>query len=180
MDLLLMYRNLSGFLQAHVQNQGELSSGGFAMMKAVRKEILKLIAMWISKSETPRQQIMADFIPPLMQAVLEDYQTSHPKAREDEVLNCMAVVVSALREHITPVVLDIFASVFNPTLDMISDVCILLNLQTLTDCRVLNRSQTTVLVSTSCCIQSSLGAFLVSVDSTLQASDPTHSHWGIE
>ena len=40
---------------------------------------------------------MANFIPPLLDAVLGDYQSSIPDARDPEVLSTMSVIVSKLK-----------------------------------------------------------------------------------
>jgi exportin-1 len=42
-------------------------------MRVVKKETLKLISGWVSRSEDPTL-IMESFLPPLLEAVLLDYQ----------------------------------------------------------------------------------------------------------
>ena len=64
---------------------------------------------------------MENFIPPLLDAVLLDYQrTAIPDAREPEVLSTMATIVNKLGSHITSEVPKIFDAVFECTLDMIN------------------------------------------------------------
>lgn len=64
---------------------------------------------------------MENFIPPLLDAVLLDYQrTAIPGAREPEVLSTMAAIVNKLEGHITSEVPKIFDAVFECTLDMIN------------------------------------------------------------
>ncbi len=65
-------------------------------MRAVKKEVLKLIATWVPSSKDP-QQVMANLIPPLLEAVLGDYQNSIPAARDPEVLSTMTAVVNSLK-----------------------------------------------------------------------------------
>lgn len=66
-------------------------------------------------------QVLDNFIPPLLDAVLLDYQkTNIPCAREPEVLSAMATIVNKLEGHITSEVPKIFDAVFKCTLDMIN------------------------------------------------------------
>jgi len=89
-------------------------------MRVVKKETLKLISDWVSRSNDP-QMVLENFIPPLLDAVLLDYQrTSVPAAREPEVLSTMATIVNKLGNHITPEVPKIFDAVFECTLQMIN------------------------------------------------------------
>ena len=70
-------------------------------MRVVKKETLKLIADWISWS-SDHAMVLENFIPPLLDAVLLDYQrTAIPSAREPEVLSAMAMIVNKLESHIT-------------------------------------------------------------------------------
>lgn len=66
-------------------------------------------------------QVLDNFIPPLLDAVLLDYQrTSIAEAREPEVLSTMATIVNKLGAHITRQVPKIFDAVFECTLNMIN------------------------------------------------------------
>lgn len=70
-------------------------------MRVVKKETLKLISDWISRSND-HVMVLRDFIPPLLDAVLLDYQrTAVASAREPEVLSAMATIVNKLESHIT-------------------------------------------------------------------------------
>lgn len=64
---------------------------------------------------------MENFIPPLLDAVLLDYQKTNVHcAREPEVLSAMATIVNKLEGHITSEVPKIFDAVFECTLEMIN------------------------------------------------------------
>lgn len=64
---------------------------------------------------------MENFIPPLLDAVLLDYQKTNVHcAREPEVLSAMAIIVNKLEGHITSEVPKIFDAVFECTLEMIN------------------------------------------------------------
>lgn len=92
-------------------------------MKIAKKEMLKLIGTWVARSNDP-MTVIQNFIPPLLEAVLFDYQTSPADARDAEVLATMATIVNTLQQYITPdIVLNIFSAVFESTIQMISQVC---------------------------------------------------------
>lgn len=70
-------------------------------MRVVKKETLKLISAWISRSND-HVMVLENFIPPFLDAVLLDYQrTAVPSAREPEVLSAIASIVNKLEMHIT-------------------------------------------------------------------------------
>nr|DBA27044.1 TPA: hypothetical protein GDO54_011225 [Pyxicephalus adspersus] len=66
------------------------------------------------------QQVGDNFVPPLLDAVLIDYQRNVPAAREPEVLSTMATIVNKLGGHITAEIPQIFDAVFECTLNMIN------------------------------------------------------------
>lgn len=66
-------------------------------------------------------QVLDNFIPHLLDAVLIDYQkTNVACAREPEVLSAMATIVNKLEGYITSEVPKIFDAVFECTLEMIN------------------------------------------------------------
>jgi len=67
-------------------------------------------------------QVAENFVPPLLDAVLIDYQRNVPAAREPEVLSTMAIIVNKLGGHITAEIPQIFDAVFECTLNMINKV----------------------------------------------------------
>lgn len=89
-------------------------------MRVVKKETLKLISCWVERSNDPNM-VLENFIPPLLDAVLLDYQRcSVASAREPEVLSTMACVVNKLKGTITGEVPKIFDALFECTLEMIN------------------------------------------------------------
>ncbi|KAK6636151.1 Exportin-1 [Polyplax serrata] len=122
LDVLNVYKVMSENISAAIALNGEsvtkqpLIQG----MRVVKKETLKLISDWISNSND-QVMVLQNFIPPLLDAVLLDYQrTSIPGAREPEVLSAMTSIVSKMQGHITSEVPKIFDAVFECTLDMIN------------------------------------------------------------
>lgn len=121
-------------------------------MRTVKRETLKLISGWVSRSNDPQMvssdvprsvcaraktmsrgwqqykalllslQVGENFVPPLLEAVLIDYQRNVPAAREPEVLSTMATIVNKLGAHITGEIPKIFDAVFECTLEMINKV----------------------------------------------------------
>lgn len=79
-------------------------------LRTVKKEILKLMETYIKKAED-LDAVNANFMPPLLDAILGDYNRNVPTARDAEVLNVMATItgrlgVSFLRDQ--RVVVDFF------------------------------------------------------------------------
>ena len=62
----------------------------------VKKETLKLIETWITKSEDVNL-VVENFLPPLLEAVLGDYARNIPQAREPEVLSLMTAIIKKLQ-----------------------------------------------------------------------------------
>lgn len=61
----------------------------------MKKEVLKLMETYIKKAED-LEAVNANFMPPLLDAILGDYNRNTPAARDAEVLNVMATIISRL------------------------------------------------------------------------------------
>ncbi|XP_059618860.1 exportin-1 [Phlebotomus argentipes] len=123
LDMLNVYKIMSENISQAIQLNGVNVTNQplIKEMNVVTKETLTLISEWITKSGDP-QLVMDNFIPPLLEAVLVDYQrTKVPMAREAKVLSTMASIVNKLQGRITQHVPKILDSVFECTLDMIKD-----------------------------------------------------------
>ncbi|XP_017879710.1 exportin-1 [Ceratina calcarata] len=122
LDMLNVYKVMSENISAAITLNGEsvMEQSLIKCMRVVKKETLKLISDWVSRT-TDRQMVLESFIPPLLDAVLLDYQkTNVPCAREPEVLSCIATIVNKLEGHITCEIPKIFDAVFECTLEMIN------------------------------------------------------------
>ena len=87
-------------------------------MKTVKKEILNLISLWVSKTNDIR--LVADnFVDPLLDAVLIDYRSNVPAAREPEVLSTMATIVTRLEGILTPKIAVLELRKCDPTVTVI-------------------------------------------------------------
>lgn len=122
LDMLNVYKIMSENISQAIAING-ITINNQPLIKAmhvVKKETLTLISEWIVRSNDA-QMVMESFIPPLLDAVLMDYQrTIVPAAREPTVLSTMAAIVNKLEGVITSEVPKIFDAVFECTLDMIN------------------------------------------------------------
>lgn len=122
LDMLNVYKVMSENISAAIALNGEAVTKQPLIkgMRVIKKETLKLISDWVYQS-SDHQMVLDNFIPPLLDAVLLDYQrTAIPEAREPEVLSTMATIVDKLGAYITPEVPKIFDAVFECTLEMIN------------------------------------------------------------
>lgn len=121
LDMLNVYKVMSSNISEAIAQHGELGAKQpvIKSMRIVKKESLNLIASWVSKS-TDCEMVVENFIPPLLDAVLLDYQKNIAEAREAEVLSAMATIVNKLEQSITKEVPKIFDAVFECTLAMIN------------------------------------------------------------
>lgn len=64
-------------------------------LRTIKKEILKLINTYVEKADD-LEMIQAQMVPPLLEAILPDYQKNVPDAREAEVLNVVTSLITKL------------------------------------------------------------------------------------
>jgi exportin-1 len=101
-------------------------------LRTIKKEILKLINTYVEKADD-LEMIQAQMVPPLLEAILPDYQKNVPDAREAEVLNVVTSLITKLHVSLLDCwdrltrqnmmesqVGNILDSVFECTLDMIN------------------------------------------------------------
>lgn len=122
LEMLNVYKVMSQNITAAIALNGEAVTRQplIRSMRSVKKETLKLLSTWISRFDDA-EMVMNNFIPPLLDAVLLDYQRcTVPAAREPEVLSTMATIVGRLQMYITPEIPKIFSAIFECTLDMIN------------------------------------------------------------
>ncbi|KAG4303446.1 hypothetical protein PCK1_000410 [Pneumocystis canis] len=121
MDLLGLYRAVSSIISDTLASQGNIATRTprIRSLRTVKKEILKLIEVYISKADD-LETVNNVLIPPLLEVVLGDYNRNFPDARDSEVLNMMATIISRLGGLIIEAIPIILQSVFECTLDMIN------------------------------------------------------------
>lgn len=64
-------------------------------LRTIKKEILKLIDIYVEKADD-LEMVNTSMVPPLLEAVLVDYNRNVPNAREAEVLNVMTTIIHKL------------------------------------------------------------------------------------
>jgi exportin-1 len=70
-------------------------------LRTIKREILKLIDTYVQKADD-LEMVNANMVPPLLEAVLVDYNRNVPNAREAEVLNAMTTVIQKLHVRHNP------------------------------------------------------------------------------
>ncbi|KAF9500336.1 hypothetical protein BDN71DRAFT_1440340 [Pleurotus eryngii] len=121
LDMLGLYKAVSGIISESVAKDGLIATKTpkVRQLRTVKKEILRFMETYIKKAED-LEAVNANFIPPLLDAILGDYNHNVPAARDAEVLNVMATITGRLGPLLTPQVPAILDAVFEPTLNMIN------------------------------------------------------------
>ena len=70
-------------------------------LRTIKKEILKLIDTYVQKADD-LEMVNTNIVPPLLDAVLVDYNRNVPDARDAEVLNVMSTIISKLHVRWPP------------------------------------------------------------------------------
>ncbi|CAL1704171.1 unnamed protein product [Somion occarium] len=115
LDMLGLYKAVSGIISESVVREGQIATKTpkVRQLRTIKKEVLKLMETFIRKAED-LETVNNNFMPPLLDAILGDYNRNVPAARDAEVLNVMATIITRLG---VPAILD---AVFEPTLNMIN------------------------------------------------------------
>lgn len=124
-DMLQVYKMYSGYVSMRISEGGAIvtRTAVIRSMRTVKKETLNLIRTFVSQSvDMDREVILNNFIPALLDPVLQDYSRNVPDARDAEVLLLFAEVISKLGVSLIEPghIQRIFESTFQATLDMIT------------------------------------------------------------
>ncbi|KAF8892569.1 CRM1 C terminal-domain-containing protein [Infundibulicybe gibba] len=114
LDMLGLYRAVSGIISETIVKEGLI-----ATKTPKVRQLRTLMETYIKKAED-LEAVNTNFMPPLLDAILGDYNRNVPTARDAEVLNVMATITSRLGPLLTPQVPAILDAVFEPTLNMIN------------------------------------------------------------
>lgn len=119
MDMLSLYRAVSGLISERIGAEGAGATKTLQVkaMRTVKKDILRLVEAFMADVPDPAA-VTENFLPPLFDAILGDYQRNVEQAREAEVLTLTAAIIGQL--DLTDMVRPILEAVFAPTLAMIS------------------------------------------------------------
>ena len=148
--MLNVYRCLSENISVAIAENGEIVTKQplIRAMRTVKTETLRLISTWVSKSNDAKL-VCDNFIPPLLDAVLGDYQRNVPNAREPEVLSTMATFVNKLEVCVDSLILITLLLIiknagFRGTIELLWTLCWF----------VFYQSTTTSKVYHNCCAKS--------------------------
>ncbi|WVR09450.1 hypothetical protein IAU60_006517 [Kwoniella sp. DSM 27419] len=121
LDMLGLYRTVSRIISDQVAEQGVIATKTpkVRSLRTIKKEILRLVETYVKKAED-LEGINTNLIPGLFDAILGDYNQNVPTARDAEVLNVTATIVSKLGSILNPQIAPILDAVFEPTLGMIN------------------------------------------------------------
>lgn len=121
-DMLSLYKAVSEMISNLVASEGVIATKTPKVrgLRTIKKEILKMIETYINQADN-LDEIVRDLSQPLFSAVLGDYKSNVPDARDAEVLNCMTALVSKVGHMIPSGVFLILQNVFECTLDMIKN-----------------------------------------------------------
>lgn len=118
-DMLNMYRASSSLISDAVATGGTISliSNGTKLtritgnvqtktpkvrgLRTIKKEILKLVDIYVQKADD-LQMVNESMVPPLLDAILIDYQRNVPDARDAEVLSVTTTIIHKLHVRWTP------------------------------------------------------------------------------
>lgn len=127
MEMLQVYKLYSGYVSSKIAQEGPEVTRTVVIrtMRSVKKETLKLILNFVQSctNHPDKMQFLTQFLPELIDPILEDYKRNVPAARDAEVLSLFAAIVTklgGLGQHFSGHFLRIFDSVFQCTLDMIT------------------------------------------------------------
>lgn len=121
MDMLSMYRAVSQMVSEGVAKDGPIAPKmpRIRGLRTVKKEILKLIDIFVQKADD-LEMVRTSIVPPLLDAVLVDYNRNVPDARDAEVLNVMSTIITKLQGLMQDKIPIIMENVFECTLEMIN------------------------------------------------------------
>ncbi|KAF9028128.1 hypothetical protein BDZ89DRAFT_1160419 [Hymenopellis radicata] len=121
LDMLGLYKAVSALISDATAKDGPIASRTpkVRQLRTVKKDVLKLMETYIQRADD-LEGVNSSFIPPLLDAVLGDYSTNVPTARDAEVLGLMTVVINRLQGLLAPQIIPILEAVFEPTIGMIT------------------------------------------------------------
>jgi exportin-1 len=121
LDMLLLYRNVSKTISEQVAASGPIATKTplIRAMRSIKKDVLRLLDTYIAAA-SDLARLADTFVPNILDAILTDYQTNVPQAREAEVLLVTATMIARLGPLVAPLVQPILGAIFEPTLSMIS------------------------------------------------------------
>jgi exportin-1 len=104
LDMLGLYKAVSGIISETVLREGPIATKTPKVrnLRTIKKEILKLMETYVKRVERAEDldAVNDNLIPPLLDAILGDYASNSPWARDAEVLNAMTTITERLEVRI--------------------------------------------------------------------------------
>jgi exportin-1 len=135
-DVLNVYRLYSEQVTAAVAQQGAIATRltVYKAMRAVKTDILELLTACLEacngredddfdnteSSALAKELFNTNFMPSILNEVLQDYHTSPPTARDHHVLSLFSKAISVLKDQVSPEIPRILNAIFEKTLEMIT------------------------------------------------------------
>lgn len=173
-EMLEVYKLYSTIITEEIKRVGPIVTqhANVKMMRAVKKEVLKLVETFIVSAKNT-QVVAQSFIPPLLEATLGDYHMSVNEAKDPGVLSLLSVAINKLKEEMLPYLPRIVESVLECTLPLITK-----NFEDFPEHRV-NLFNLLRAINKHCFqsfFQISSGVFKLIIDSVLWAVKHQHTH----
>lgn len=120
-EMLEVYKLYSTIITDEIKRVGPIVTqhANVKMMRAVKKEVLKLVETFIVSAKNTAI-IAQSFIPPLLEATLGDYKQSVNEAKDPGVLSLLSVAINKLRGDMMSYLPTIVESVLECTLPLIT------------------------------------------------------------
>jgi exportin-1 len=129
-DVLNVYRLYSEQVIAACAQQGAIATRltVYKGMRGVKSDVLDLFIACLEACREREEEFdahakelfNANFMPSILNEVLQDYHTSPPAARDHKVLTLFSTAISVLRELVSPELPRILNALFEKTLEMIT------------------------------------------------------------
>ncbi|KIY72622.1 hypothetical protein CYLTODRAFT_367384 [Cylindrobasidium torrendii FP15055 ss-10] len=120
-DMLALYKAVSGIISSTSAAEGSVSyrTPRVRQLRSVKKDILRLMETYTERADN-LALLNTKIVPPLLDAVLLDYQRNIPVARDAEVLKLVTVLINRLQGPLGAQIPPILDAVFESTLGMIT------------------------------------------------------------
>ena len=104
LDMLALYRSSSQLISNTIATEGPIATRTPRVrgLRTIKKEVLKLVEAYINHADD-LDQVNSALIPPLLEAVLVDYNQNLPEARDHEVLDTMTAIIRKLGVKLSPI-----------------------------------------------------------------------------
>ncbi|KAI7862138.1 nuclear export factor CRM1 [Spinellus fusiger] len=120
-DLLTLYSSVGKMITQIIAEQGLIATKTPRIrgLRTIKREVLKLVDAYVEAAED-LHLVNNNMVGPFFDAVLPDYCLSADVARDAEVLEVLATMVTRLGTLMTPRIPAILEATFEPTLNMIT------------------------------------------------------------